>query len=313
MSIVSFTVNPLPPFRLDLTAWVLRRRGDNVVDRWDGHTYRRVLLLKDKPLAVAVVQKGASEKPLLEISATGEGLPAEADDHVKTTMERMLGMQVSLSRFYALTVRDPKLEELVSQFVGIKPPRFETLFEALVNAIVCQQISLTLGIRILNRLAETYAPFIQEKDRRLHAFPSPELLAEADPEGLRTIGLSRQKARFVIELASAVAENRLDLDEIASMDDQAAIARLRKIRGVGRWTAEYALLRGLGRLHVFPGDDVGARRNLERWLGLTKSLDYEGVRRSIAPWKSYGGFIYFHLLLKRLSEAGYIHLADPFR
>jgi DNA-3-methyladenine glycosylase II len=56
----------------------------------------------------------------------------------------------------------------------------------------------------------------------------------------------------------------------------------------------------LGRLHVFPGDDVGARNNLLRWLGLTGALDYDGVRRVLTPWTPYAGLIYFHLLLDRV-------------
>jgi len=63
-------------------------------------------------------------------------------------------------------------------------------------------------------------------------------------------------------------------------------------------------LRGLGRTHVFPGDDVGARKNLQRWLHLRKPLDYAGVHRTVERWRPYGGLVYFHLLLDRLDEAG---------
>ncbi len=73
---------------------------------------------------------------------------------------------------------------------------------------------------------------------------------------------------------------------------------------MGRWTAEYVLLRGLGRRHIFPGDDVGGRNGLTRWLKLRKPLDYRRVRRVMARWKGYGGLIYFHLLLDRLATAG---------
>lgn len=66
------------------------------------------------------------------------------------------------------------------------------------------------------------------------------------------------------------------------------------------------LLRGLGRWHIFPGDDVGARNNLTRWLGLSEELDYESVRRVLAKWKAYGGLIYFHLLLDGLAAGGYL-------
>ena len=75
------------------------------------------------------------------------------------------------------------------------------------------------------------------------------------------------------------------------------LARLRALRGVGRWTAEYALLRGFGRLHVFPGDDVGARNNLQRWLGLLEPLDYDGVARVLDRWQPFQGLVYLHLLL----------------
>ena len=65
MSHISLVINPCAPFRLDLTAWVLPRLADNVIDRWDGGTYRRMLLMKGNPVAVAVVQTGTLEKPLL--------------------------------------------------------------------------------------------------------------------------------------------------------------------------------------------------------------------------------------------------------
>jgi DNA-3-methyladenine glycosylase II len=75
---------------------------------------------------------------------------------------------------------------------------------------------------------------------------------------------------------------------------------------VGRWSAEYALLRGLGRLEVFPGDDVGARNNLARSLGLDPPLDYSAVQRAVAPWAPYSGLGYLHLLLERVEDAGWL-------
>ncbi|MGH6944126.1 MAG: DNA-3-methyladenine glycosylase family protein, partial [Geminicoccaceae bacterium] len=135
---------------------------------------------------------------------------------------------------------------------------------------------------------------------RAFAFPSPEDLAERAPDELRALGFSRQKALAIIELARALAERRLDLDQLEQQGDEAAVERLRALRGVGRWTAEYVLLRGLGRLHVFPGDDIGARNNLQRWLGLLEPLDYDGVQRTLARWAPYQGLVYLHLLLKGL-------------
>lgn len=64
------------------------------------------------------------------------------------------------------------------------------------------------------------------------------------------------------------------------------------------------LLRGLGRLQVFPGDDVGAQKSLARWLGRSSPLDYAAVQRAAEAWRPYAGLVYFHLLLKGLARSG---------
>jgi DNA-3-methyladenine glycosylase II len=139
-----------------------------------------------------------------------------------------------------------------------------------------------------------------------HAFPSPQDLATRNLDSLALLGLSRQTVRAMIESASAIDDGKLNLASLAQTEDVEALANLQQLRGVGRWTAEYILLRGLGRRHIFPGDDVGARNNLARWLGLRAELDYESVRRVLVQWKPYGGLIYFHLLLDHLAESGYL-------
>jgi DNA-3-methyladenine glycosylase II len=304
---VIFSLQAVPPFRLDLTVWALRRRPDNAVDRWNGRTYRRVLVLDGEPVDVAVTQIGPPSEPHLQIMAMGARLGPDVEQEVTATLEHLLGIQIDLTAFYEFATSDVWLGPLAQQFRGLKPPRFPTLFETLVNAIACQQVTLTLGIRLLNRLAECYGIFMQGQDALAYAFPRPGDLATLDPEALRELGFSRQKARAVIELARALAEGRLDLKELSTLDDETAVAYLRQLRGVGRWTAEYVLLRGVGRLHIFPGDDVGARNNLQRWLGLTGSLDYEDVRRTLVQWQPYAGLIYIHLLLDRLAILGYIN------
>ena len=115
----------------------------------------------------------------------------------------------------------------------------------------------------------------------------------------------------MLELAGAAAEGRLDLESVAALPDREALEHLQRLRGVGRWTAEYVLLRGMGRLHVFPGDDVGARNNLRDWLSLPEPLEYDGVGRALRRWRRFGGLLYFHLLMRRLGEAGYVGSTPP--
>jgi DNA-3-methyladenine glycosylase II len=304
--LLTFSLKPTAPFRLDLAAWTLRRRPENIIDRWDGQSYRRVLSMENGPAEVEARQVGPLDSPRLRIVVTGAEATLETTTAVTSALERLLGLAVDLSEFEQFAAHDERLGPLSDRFRGMKPPRFPTVFECVVNAIACQQVTLTLGIRLIGRLAETYGQVINSYGVSAHAFPRPEALATARPEEIRSLGFSFQKARALIELSTAVVGGRLDLESLASETDEAAVQRLCALRGVGRWTAEYVLLRGLGRTHVFPGDDVGARNNLVRWLALDEPLNYGGVRRAIRPWDPYGGLIYFHLLLDSLAGAGRI-------
>jgi DNA-3-methyladenine glycosylase II len=268
--------------------------------------YRRVLVVGGAPLAVAVTQPGGPDDARLQVAVVGERLAAGTRPAVAAALERLLGLRADLAGFYRLAEGDARLGPLAERFRGLKPPRFPTVFETLVNAIACQQVTLTFGLQLLNRLAASYGPVAAGAPPGLLALPGPERVAVLEPEALRALAFSRQKARALHDLAQAIVERGLDLDRLAALSDATALTELCALRGVGRWTAEYVLLRGLGRLHIFPGDDVGARNNLRRWLGLPEPLDYAGVRRVVAPWEPYGGLVYLHLLLDHLAAQGYL-------
>jgi DNA-3-methyladenine glycosylase II len=299
----TFQLKPALPFRLDLTVWTLRRRPGNIVDRWDGTTYCRVLSLPTGPVDVSVTQ-AASPAAHLRVTVAGQPINAAVQTAVTSTLERLLGLRIGLQEFYQFASHDRRLRPLAQRFQGMKPPRFATVFEGLINAIACQQLSLTVGIELLSRLAATCGAAFGEGAAAVHSFPSPVDLAGRSLSELRQLGFSGQKSRAIIELSRSVAEGRLDLEGLAKLSDDEAAQRLAELRGVGRWTAEYVLLRGLGRTHIFPGDDVGARNNLQRWLGLNKPLDYERVREVLCGWGDFAGLLYFHLLLDRLVEIG---------
>ena len=310
MPSTTFDLKPVQPFRLDLTVWALRRRRDNVIDGWDGTTYRRVLVVGATPLIVTINQVERPDAPRLRVCVDGPAAAPEVSRTLIVVLERLLGLRVDLTAYYQLVAGDPRLGHLAERYRGVKPPRFPTSFEALLNAIACQQLTLTMGIRFLNHLAEAHGPACPGTDPVIRALPGPADLAHLDPDVLRGLGFSHQKARALVEVSREILDGRIDLDTLVNLDDVAVAARLRELRGVGRWTAEYVLLRGLGRIHVFPGDDVGARKNLQRFLGLASPLDYAGVQRAVAGWYPYAGLVYFHLLLDRLAALGYLTEQD---
>ncbi len=299
----TFQINPVPPFRLDLTAWALRRDPANRLDRWDGTTYRRALSWENIPFEMSVRQTGSTSHPSLEVIITSIRALPELRAVSAQALDRLLGIGIDLTDFYRFTLDKKELKTLVERFRGVKPPRFPGLFEALANGFIFQQISLPSGMALLNRLVETFGQAAPGTNGR--AFPSPESIAGMPVEDLRLIGMSRQKGRYLTELASRITRG-LKLEQIEALNDEEAVSFLYDLSGVGRWTAQYCLLRGLGRIHVFPGDDIGARNRIKKWLGLEEVPDYQRMQDISAGWYPYGGMVYFHLLLNHLAEKGYL-------
>jgi DNA-3-methyladenine glycosylase II len=306
MKEISFSLSPVPPFRLDLTAWALRRRAINEIDAWDGETYSRVLAHRGQPAFVQVRQTGLPASARLHVKITAARPERELRERTSRALEQMLGLRVNLNAFYRLADGDLRLRELARRFRGLKPPRFPSVFEALVNGIACQQLTLHVGLLLLNRLsARCGVGFATDAGARF-AFPSPEGLAVLPVRSFRALGFSAGKAAAIRQISREVATGRFLPGQLASLEKPEVLARLMSLRGVGRWTAEYVMLRGLGRTHLFPGDDVGARNNLKRWLSLTTPLDYESVNEALASWNPFAGLLYFHLLLDGLDRKGFI-------
>jgi DNA-3-methyladenine glycosylase II len=298
------------PFRLDYVVWALRRRAHNQVDRFDGGCYHRALWLAEEPAEVTVRQEASASTPSLvaelrcPAGPAGSGAAAEA----RQVLERMLGLGADLRGFYRVAAGDARLNALAARFRGMRPPCFPTVFEAVVNAVACQQLSLDVGIHLLNRLARRIGPAIPGPVTR-YGFPAPDRLAGADPAELRALGFSMAKARTIISVAGQVAAGALDLEALRGADDDRAMGILLGLPGIGRWSAEYVMLRGLARYHVLPGDDVGARNNLRRRFGLAEDAGYDAVAGFSRRWWPYGGLVYFHLLLDTLAARGYLEEA----
>ena len=302
---ISFTLRPLPPFSLELTVWALRRRPNNEIDRWDGENYSRIFVPSGRPAKVSVSQEGDLNKPKLNVVVVSQTSDLHTVKSIISLMlKKMFSIRKDIKEFYSVSDGDKRLRPLAERFYGVKPPRFPTVFEALVNAISCQQVSLDLGIILLNRLSNAYGAVFREDNAALHAFPRPEDLAVLSPEDIRKLGFSRNKGLAIIELSRDIINKNVEIESLDKMCDAEIIEYLLKIRGIGRWSAEYALLRGMGRINIFPGDDVGAQRNLKSLLGLDEKPNRAQIEGITSRWQPYAGLVYFHLLLDNLKTKG---------
>jgi len=293
---LAFELRPRPPFRLDLTVWALRRREQNAIDIWDRRSYRRALLVEGEPLELAVTQAGGASTPRLEVVLSGRHVTTAAERVARSTLARLLGLDVDLSGFYARAARDSLLGELADHYRGVKPPRFPTIFECLLNAVACQQLSLAAGLTLLSRLAAAAGA----ETGTLHPFPAPTDVLGLSRAELQALGFSKRKAETILDLANASAAGELELEAFEELDDAAVVEALVRWRGIGPWSADYVLLRGLGRLHVFPRGDSGALNSLRRFLIDTELEDNPDL--ALVRWAPDAGLVYFHLLLRGLAQ-----------
>jgi DNA-3-methyladenine glycosylase II len=290
----------ITPYRLDLTVSALRRLATNPVDvlTADGR-YLRALGSPAEPVVVSVSQPRADA---LTVSVSGRS--GDIGQALKS-VTRILGTGRDVSDFQRRARGISWLAPLAQRMSGLKPPRYPDLFEACANTIAFQQVSLHAASAIMRRLVLSLGTAVEFDGVRLSRFPSVESYLGADDAVIRAAGLSAGKAATLRRLGEAIATGAISEAMLEHLPSADAATLLRGVKGIGPWTAAVILLRGLGRLDVFPGNDSSVAANLELVAG--EHLDVGSVLENLGPQR---GMLYFYLLLARLEARGEIGRAS---
>ncbi|HEY5087350.1 MAG TPA: hypothetical protein VII66_08350 [Gemmatimonadaceae bacterium] len=288
------------PYRLDLTVSVLRRLSTNVVDILTPEgQYVRALCGTPEPVIVraAQIRDGGA------LSITIEG-GASVESGTLAIVRQMLGADRDLTDFDRAASNIHWLSPLVQRMRGVKPPRYPTLWEACANAIVFQQVSLRAASAIMRRLIVALGKAVKVDDfpAPLYVFPPAVSVQRASDDLLRATGLSANKIATLRRVAEALASGEIDATELERCASPEAAGILRGIKGIGPWTAAVILLRGVGRLDVFPANDTSVASNIALVAG-SAPFDAQSVLAALGPQR---GMLYFYLLLARLEARGEI-------
>jgi DNA-3-methyladenine glycosylase II len=299
----AFRIVPLRPYSLPLTASRFRRFPE-VVDRFDGITYRRLLLVDDRPQLLAVTQEGSPTQATLRVRVTGERSDSDpVRDAAQRVVERALGAASDVRSFYYALKDDPILGFSIRVFRGLRIAGWPDVWEALSSTVLCQQVNLTFAYSIRQDLAKALGFHARFDGESFCAFPTPQRIADAGVDRLRQFRLSQAKAETLVRLAHAFDQGDLSDGALAKLPDDAVIERLTAIKGVGIWTAETVLLRGLGRVDAFPAGDLGVVKYLAQGLlRRPEPATEKEMRRYAEAWKPYRGLalVYAYAELQRL-------------
>ncbi len=220
--------------------------------------------------------------------------PARGAD-LRQLASLLWGLNDDLTTCYAALRRDPSLAPLLRANRGLRLMRTPDVYEALVMGVIGQQLSVASAAAIRHRLIMTVGERVVAHGREYRGYPSPTRLLAASGRALREAGMSRPKVRYIQKIAEVAATGGLDRDVFDGLDDETAIERLVEIPGVGRWTAELALMRGLGRPDVFPAGDLGLTVATQRLLRMRARPTERQVRTLAARWKDWRSYVALYL------------------
>jgi len=252
-------------------------------------TVLRMAVRIDGKAVLMEVRQTSSMPAVLQVSSRDDVPPERLQEQAGW----IVLADLDLEPFYRMAENHPILGSIAASFRGMKPMRPATLFEMAVDAVIEQQISLTAARRIRARVVERFG----ERKDGLWIFPCPEALARASLEELRACGLSWRKAEYINGLARTIVDGSFDLDSLKGMSDNAVRSTISGIRGFGRWSADYILIRGLGRPDAVPADDLAVRTIVGKYLGDGSRMTAEQVEGALTPFAPYRGIAVFYLLV----------------
>jgi DNA-3-methyladenine glycosylase II len=282
------------PVQLDLGASLARfsRHGDDLMDRWDGQSFRRPFRIGGQVGAVCLRGHRAGQL-LLEVTTTAGPLSERLRPRLEGMFVDERSSLVSLSR------RDPAIAALLDLYPGVFPVRYLDPVGALLAFVTAQQVNLGLAMTVRRAVLKTLGGRI-ELGADFVLYPDPERMAAATPEVWAELRLTRAKGRCLSALGLALVSGELALDALEQAPDAEVRARLLEIPGLGPWTCGQYLTRVLGRPLVV-AEDLGVRKAVQLAYRLPALPPAEEVRELTADYRD-AAFSAQQLMLYHLSS-----------
>lgn len=285
-------IAPNGPLNFALTLRRYRAFGEDAANSFDGQTFRKVFRAREKLYLLSLqMQNGA---PVLEVwpRTQSDFVWREAEQIAK----KILGWHFPLADFYAFAQSDAVLKKLCESFYGLRPTLAANLFESLVTSITAQQINLRFAFAVRSRLIRRYGEKLRFEGATYFAFPAPETLARARLSSLRALQFTEKKSEYIIGLARALREGRLDLQQLPRLSNEEIAARLLPLRGIGRWSVDWLLARGLGRGNAIAAGDLGVCKAIQHFYFNGEKKKEEELRQFARRWGEFTNLAVHYLL-----------------
>jgi 3-methyladenine DNA glycosylase/8-oxoguanine DNA glycosylase len=285
---------PLPPaYPIDRILGYLGRDAESLTVQVDGHRFALGLWIDGRPALLRVELTDGEARVALE----GRRLPIAigVEDQAWSYLRRLLGLHADPEPFEHHVSASPQLAPLVAGRLGLRIPQTPDLFDGLTWVIVGQQINLAFAYTLRRRLAERAGVAVSGGIDGLFAPPPAEAVANLTVEELMRVQFSRRKAEYLIGAAQKIVAGELDLEWLSTVSPEEAEAGLVAVRGIGRWSAQYLMMRAFGLEDCVPVGDAGLVKGLARFFNLPDRPGPAETLELMQPFAPYRSWATFHL------------------
>jgi DNA-3-methyladenine glycosylase II len=298
-----FKLKPFPPFDFHLSALIFSG-GDRSISSYEDGTFRKVIQFGQNLFLLNVKSSGSVDSPeLLTEVKSPTRVTAITEQELGKVVSTIFNLDLDLEPFYDIAQTDLILAGLIKQLRGLKSPTTATVFEALVDSIVEQQISLNVAHSISKKIIKNFGNSIEVDGERFYAFPTPDKLSMADPEDLRKRGLSFRKAKCIKDISALIENKSLNLESLKAMTEIDKIRdELDKLPGVGVWTAEMTMIRGMQKYEALPADDIGLQRTISHFYFDDRRVSSGELRSVASKWGQWKGLAAFYFVIASIMD-----------
>lgn len=284
---------PVPEFfSFTECLWFLNRNYDDCLHQVTGNEVRKALLIQEQVVLISVKQQGAFLSIELLQGPCTPAIKKEVTQYVADWFD----IERDMTPFYALLQKDKKLAYMAEAYKGLRLLAIDDLFEVICWAITGQQINLSFAYKCKRRLVEQYGSCIEYENQVYHLFPSYEVLATASKALLKQMQFSEQKANYIIGIANDFKNGILSkalVQQLPLLEERRKLLISRK--GIGIWTANYALMKSLKEHSCIPHGDVGLLKALVDHGVIQERTETDKIERFFKKYKGWESYVVFYL------------------
>jgi DNA-3-methyladenine glycosylase II len=289
----SFSIQTPPEFSFEHCLVFLKRSPLELLHVCSEDNVIKLLPINSKRVLFSLKKEAETT---LKVTVLNE---QKANSDLKEYLERYVrewfDLDTDLKPFYKLAAKDTLLKNLVKEFHGYRIIGQPDLFESLIWAVLGQQINLNFAYTLKQRFVEGFGERIMFEGKSYFTFPQASGVATISTDQLLPLQFSRQKSNYVVHIAEAFASGQISKEKLKDIPFQEAKEILMKIKGIGNWTANYALMKTFRHPQSFPLEDAGLHNAIKKALMLDRKPTLSEVKEIFKKYKGWEAYATLYL------------------